>query len=121
MRHAAVPRAETAEGGLGRLIETEARIAEALAAVQAEAATLLEAASRQADDEEHRLGERLEAEIASIAARIAAERDDEIRRVTAAAEARSQRLREMPASVVDELAAWLMARVMTQADRGRPS
>lgn len=120
MRPAVVARAEeTAEGGLGRLIETEARIAQALATCQIEAAALLRAAQEEGEAEERRLGERHEEEIAALTGRIAAERDAEIMRLGAAAEARSGRLRDLPPGQVDELADWVSERVMTEGDPGR--
>jgi hypothetical protein len=107
-----------AEGGLSRLIETEARLAQALAAAEAEAAALVEAAKAAAKAEEARFQDVIEGETAALAAVVATERDAEIRRVTATAEDRCRRLEELPAAVVEELAAWLTDRLLTGNDQG---
>ncbi len=107
-----------AEGGLDRLIETEARLAQALAAAEAEAAALLDAAKAAAEAEAARFQEILDGETAAVTAQIAAERDAEIRRVTATAEERCRRLEELPAAVVEELAAWLTDRLLAGNEQG---
>jgi succinate dehydrogenase/fumarate reductase flavoprotein subunit len=107
-----------AEGGLGRLIETEARLAQALAATEAEAAALLDAAKAAAEAEAARFEEILDRETAEVAAEIAAGRNAEIRRVTATAEERCRRLEELPATVVEELAAWVTDRLLAGNDQG---
>jgi hypothetical protein len=68
-------------GGLGRLIETEARLAEALAAAEAEAGRLLLAAREAAEAEAAGFQQAIEREGAALATRIEAERDAEMRRV----------------------------------------
>jgi hypothetical protein len=91
-------------GGLGRLIEAEARLAQAVAAAEAEAATLLEAAGQAAAEEEARCRRAFESDAAALAERVATERDAEMARVTVAAGERATRLRELPASLVESLA-----------------
>ena len=115
------PRSDgAAEGGLGRLIETEARLAQALAAAKAEAAALLETAKAAAEAEEARFQEGLEGETAALAAVVGAERDTEIARVAAAAEEQCRRLQELPEAVVEELAAHLIERILDgHASRSR--
>ena len=108
-------------GGLGRLIETEARLAEALASAETEAGRLLQAAREAAAAEEARCQQALEDEGAALAGRVAAERDAEMVRVTAEAGERSRRIRELPAAVVEELAVEVVGLVLAELDaRGRP-
>lgn len=119
MRQLSPTRSEAmTEGGLGRLIETEARIAAALAAAETEAAELLQAARVAAEAEEHRFGELLEGATASLAARVSAERDAEIARVAAAAEERCRRLQELPEDLVEELVAWVTQRLLADTVPG---
>jgi hypothetical protein len=103
-------------GGLGRLIETEARLAEALAAAEAEAGRLLQAAREGAAAEEARGRQALEDDSAALSRRVAAERDAELSRVAAQGDQRSRRLRELPVSVVEELAIEVVGRVLADLD-----
>ncbi|HUF34674.1 MAG TPA: hypothetical protein VMN37_01930 [Gemmatimonadales bacterium] len=72
------------DGSLGRLIETEARLAEA------------GSRSRLADD------------LAVLTARVAAD-------------ARCRRLHELPADVVDRLAAWVEGRLLAPGSENEPA
>ena len=105
-------------GGLGRLIEAEARLAEALAAAETEAGRLLQAAREAAAADEARCQQVLEGESAALGRRVAAERDAELLRVAAEGDERSRRLRELPASVVEELAVEVVGRVLADLDAG---
>lgn len=108
-------------GGLGRLIETEARLAEALAAAEREAGRLLQAAREAGAAEEARCQQALQDESAALSARVAAERDAEMLRVAADGDERSRRLRELPDSVVEELAIEVVVRLLADLEaRGRP-
>ena len=103
------------DGSLGRLLETEALLAERLSAAGAECARIREAArieARAADDEEHvvilatrqsmerEYAERREARLSAIEA-------EKVRRVEA--------LRALPASELERLAAELVDRLLRQA------
>jgi hypothetical protein len=119
MRQRAVARPEAmTEGGLSRLLETEARIAASLAAAEAEAAKILEAAKAATEADARDMEERLEGEMASLAARVTAERDAEITRVAAGADEGSRRLQELPDNVVEELAGWVTEQLLADARPG---
>jgi hypothetical protein len=103
-------------GGLNRLIDTEARLAQAVAAAEVEAASLLEAARQAATEEEARSRQAFESEAAALAERVATERDAEMARVTVAAGERARRLRELPASVVEDLAIEVAGLILADLD-----
>lgn len=107
-------------GGLGRLIETEARLAEALAAAETEAGRLLQAAREAADAEEARSQQAVEDESAAVAGRVAAARDAELVRVAAEGGERCRRYRELPDSVVEAHAVEVVERVLADLDTGGP-
>ena len=109
------------EGGLGRLIETETRLAEAVAAAEREAVSLLREA--EAAVEAGAAGSRatLEAELVELSRRVAAGRDAEIAGVLRAADERCRRLRELPAGTLDQLAAWVEERVLASPAQGGPA
>jgi uncharacterized protein YdbL (DUF1318 family) len=121
MRQPPVPELEvTPEGGLGRLIETEGRIAAALGAAEAEAAALLEAARRSAETEAGRFGELVDAELSELAASVTAERDAELTRIADANEARCRRLQNLPEHIIEELAGWVAERLLDEGRSGGP-
>ena len=105
-------------GGLGRLIDTEARLARTLAAAEAEAASLLAAAGRAAGEEETRRQRAFEGDAAALAERVATERDAEMEKVAAAAGDRARRLRELPAALVEDLAIEVAGAIMADLDAG---
>jgi len=108
------------DGSLSRLLETEALLAERLAAAQAEFAGLREAAyaeARAADaDEEHAIAaarDALEREFAERReARLSAIESEKVRRVEA--------LRALPAAELDRFAAELIERVLRQVAAATP-
>jgi hypothetical protein len=108
------------DGSLSRLLETEALLAERLAAAQAESAGLREAAyaeARAADaDEEHAIAaarDALEREFAERReARLSAIESEKVRRVEA--------LRALPAAELDRFAAELIERVLRQVAAATP-
>jgi hypothetical protein len=108
------------EGGLGRLIETETRLAEAIAAAEREAASLLSAARAAAEASAAGSQATLDAEVAELTRQVAAGRDTEIAAVRRAADERCRRLRELPAHTIDELAVWVEGRVLALRDEGGP-
>jgi hypothetical protein len=81
-----------ADSGLSSLITTEKRLAQILAAAEAEARGRLTAAGERTAALEADDLRRLEQELAALAARVAAERDAEIERLTSDAAARCRRL-----------------------------
>jgi len=109
-----------AEGGLARLIETEARLADAIASAEREAAALVDAARAEAAAAEAGWRSRLEVESAALDARLAAERDAGIAGIEAEAERRSRLLSELPAETVERLAAWAEARVLEPGEGAGP-
>ena len=118
MTHRAEPRSQAAEDdGLARLVETETRIAETLAAARAEADAIVRAARDEAADEERRFEEDLARELAELAERMAARREADLARISGAAAARARRLRELPDTLVDQLAGWVLEQVDLPAGR----
>jgi hypothetical protein len=109
------------EGGLGRLIETESRLAGAIAAAEREAASLLSAARAEAVASAAGSQATLYAEVAELARQVAAGRDAESAAVLRAADERCRCLRELPAGTIDELAAWVEQRVLAPLDPGGPA
>jgi hypothetical protein len=93
------------DDGLSRLLEAEARLARALAEAEAESSRLVDAAREAAAAEQSRLQARVDAETARLASDIAATRDAEIARVAAEADRRCRALEDVPAAVIDRLAA----------------
>jgi hypothetical protein len=101
------------EGGLLRLVETEARLAQALAAAEAEAVAMVRAARAEAAEMAALVDAQIEAEAGALALRVTAERDAEIRRIAAEAERRCRRLQGLSAATVDDLAAEIETRLLT--------
>ena len=99
-------------GGLAHLIETEARLSRALADAQAEAEGLVLAARTAVEQAEAGLQQAIERESLALADRIAAERDAELSRITAAAEQRVHRYLELPPATIEALALELADRVL---------
>ncbi len=99
-------------------MEAEARLAQDLAVAEAEAARLIGAAREAAATAESKLQVEIDAEVQRLARQIAAERDAEIARVVAAAERRCLLLQEVPAAVVDQLAAEVEAQLLSAEDEG---
>lgn len=100
------------EGGLLRLVETEARLAQALVAAEHEAAAVVRVAREEATEQSARLQVRIDLEVGVLAERIAAERDAEMQRITDATDVRCRRLRDLSDETVDRLAAAMAARVL---------
>lgn len=109
------------EGGLGRLIETETRLAEAVAAAEGEAAALLRDARAAAEASAEGSRRTLEGEVAALTARVAAARDAEMAAIGRAADERCRRLRGLPAAAIDELAAWVEGEVLGAHAGGAPA
>jgi hypothetical protein len=108
------------EGGLGRLIETETRLAEAIAAAEAEAAARLREARAAAEASAAGWRTTLDAEVAELTSRVAAARDAEIGVILRAADERCRGLRELPAGTIAELAGWVEQRVLAPRHHGGP-
>jgi hypothetical protein len=105
------------EDGLARLVETETRIAAALAAVRSEAEAIVRAAREEAAADERRFDEDLAAELTALAAQVAARRDADLANIAGTAAGRSRRLRELPDTLVDRLAGWVAEQVCPPAGR----
>ncbi|HEU5041087.1 MAG TPA: hypothetical protein VFT84_09720 [Gemmatimonadales bacterium] len=105
-----------AEGGLARLIEAEARLADAIASAEREAAALVLAAKDEAAAAEAGWRNRLEAETAKLVARVRSDRDGAIAAVEAEAERRCRRLTALPPETIAALAAWAESRVLEGAE-----
>jgi hypothetical protein len=109
------------EGGLGRLIETETRLAQGVAAAEQEAASLVSAARAAAEASAAGSQATLDAQVAELTRQVAAGRDAEIADVLRAADERCRRLRELPAETIDQLAEWVEHRVLAPRDEGGPA
>jgi hypothetical protein len=115
------PRPEIPEGGLARLIETEARLADAIAAAEREAAEIRRSARETVETGAAGFPALIEREAAALADRVAADRDGEIARIAREADARCRRLAELPAAGVDQLAAWVEATLLPAEAEGDAS
>lgn len=102
----------TADGGLDVLITTEARLAEQLAAVQAEALATLEAARLAVEAEESGYAAELAAATAALEARSADQCQAEIARLKAAADIAVRRYEGLLRERGDGLAALVVQRVL---------
>ena len=100
------------DGGLDLLIETESRLAERLAAAQAEGAAVLEQARRDARGAEARYQVELETGREVLAARVAEERDSEITRLLDEASDLARRFRTLGQDRVESLAQEVVRRVL---------
>ena len=105
------------EDGLARLVETETRIAVALAAARSEAEAIVRAAREESAADERRFDEELAAELTVLAAQVAARRDADLASIAGTAAGRSRRLRELPDTLVDRLAGWVAQQVCLPAGR----
>jgi hypothetical protein len=110
-----------ADGGLDVLISTEARLAEQLAAAEAEAAALREAARKEVEAEESGYAAELAAATEALAARNAEQCQAEIRRFQAAADLAVRRYGELWRQRGEDLAALVARRVLAAWSPGAPS
>ncbi|MFI5209494.1 MAG: hypothetical protein ACHQ2E_03525 [Gemmatimonadales bacterium] len=108
----------TAEGGLDVLITTEARLAEQLAAAEAEARAIREAARVAIEAEESGYAVELAAATVELAARSAEQCRTEIARLEAAAEVAVRRYQELSRQRGEELAARVVRRVLAEWSPG---
>ncbi|HEU5169456.1 MAG TPA: hypothetical protein VFU46_02900 [Gemmatimonadales bacterium] len=100
------------EGGLERLLETEARLERRLAAAEADARVLVRRAEEAAAALAARYGDDLEQASTALAARIAAERDAVVARLRADALGRAARFRALPDERMEALAQLVVRRVV---------
>ena len=118
MTHRAEHRTPSPEDdGLARLVETEARIAEALASARAEADAIVQIARDEAAAGEGRFQADLDRDLTALAARHAARHQADLATLGVAAADRARRLRELPEAVVDRLAAWAVEQLDRSAGR----
>jgi hypothetical protein len=101
-----------ARGGLGLVIEAEARIAERIAAARTQAARILEAAEESARASAQRYAAELADAMAALEARVAAERDQQIAAIRAAADRRIARFQALTPERIEALAEAAVARVL---------
>jgi hypothetical protein len=107
-----------AGGGLDVLITTEARLAEQLAAVEAEALATRAAARAAVDAEEAGYAEELAAAAAELGIRSAEKCQAEIARIKAAAEIAVRRYQDLSRERGEELAARVVRRVLAEWSPG---
>jgi hypothetical protein len=110
-----------ADGGLDVLISTEARLAEQLAAAEAEAAALRQAARKAVEAEESGYAAELAAATEALAARNAEQCQDEIGKFQAAADLAVHRYEELWRQRGEELAALAVRRVLAAWSPEAPS
>jgi len=101
-----------AAGGLSLLIQTEARIAERLAAADAECRAMLARAEASALAAGAHYDEQLSNSLRALEARIAAERDQEIAEIRAAAARRIGRYAEVRREKIEMLSAAVAQKVL---------
>jgi hypothetical protein len=111
----------TADGGLDVLISTEARLAEQLAAAEAAAAALRDAARMAVEAEESGYTAELVAATEALAASNAAQCQAEIGRFQAAADLAVRRYQELWRQRGEELAALVVRRVLAAWSPEAPS
>jgi hypothetical protein len=99
-------------GGLDLLIETEAKLAERLAAAQAEAEATLEAARLAVGEAEAQYQAELEAASRELIARLSARRKGEVARMWAEAEAAAGRFESLTPERTESLAREVVRRVL---------
>lgn len=101
-----------ADGGLDVLINTEARLAELLAAAQADAQATRVAAQRAVQTEEAGYAAELAAGLAELEARSAEQREAERARLVGAADVAVRRYQEVSRDRGEELASLVVQRVL---------
>jgi hypothetical protein len=110
----------SADGSLSRLLETEARLAERLAAAEAEAARLRAAATEAAHTAEATSESELAAAVAALEADHARLRAARLTEIDAEKGRRTDALRALPATLIGRLADEVVERLLQQATRDAP-
>jgi hypothetical protein len=110
-----------AVGGLDLLISTEARLAEQLAAAEADAQAIRQAAREAVAAEETGYAAELAAATEALAARTAEQRQAEIARFQAAADLDVRRYEALWRQRGEELAVLVTRRVLAELNAGAPS
>lgn len=110
----------SADGSLSRLLETEARLAERLAAAEAEAGRIRAAAVEAAHTAEAAFESELAAAVAALDADHARLRTARLAEIDAEKGRRTDALRALPAALIGHLADEVVERLLQQATRDAP-
>ena len=108
-----------AQGKLSRLLETETELAAMLQQTRRDATELIESARAEADDRIRRFESKLEAEDLELRDRIASERDEAIAAIRSESTRAGAKLDGLADQQIDELAHYVVARVVGPAPGGR--
>ena len=108
-----------AQGKLSRLLETETELDAMLQQTRRDAAELIESARAEAEDRIRRFESKLEAEDLELRDRIASERDESIAAIRSEGTRAGAKLDGLDDQQIDELAHYVVARVVGPAPGGR--
>ena len=108
-----------AQGKLSRLLETETELDAMLQQTRRDAAELIESARAEAEDRIRRFESKLEAEDLELRDRIASERDEAIAAIRSESTRAGAKLDGLDDQQIDELAHYVVARVVGPAPGGR--
>ena len=108
-----------AQGKLSRLLETETELDAMLQQTRRDAAELIESARAEAEDRIRRFESKLEAEDLELRDRIASERDEAIAAIRSESTRAGAKLDGLADQQIDELAHYVVARVVGPAPGGR--
>ena len=109
----------TAEGKLSQLLDTETELDAMLQETNREAAALVESARAAADDRIRKLESELRAADLELREQIARERDEAIAQIRTDAQRERDELDALDDRVIDDLAAYVVARVVGCESGGR--
>ena len=108
-----------AQGKLSRLLETETELDAMLQQTRRDAAELIESARAEAEDRIRRFESKLDAEDLELRDRIASERDEAIAAIRSESTRAGAKLDGLADQQIDELAHYVVARVVGPAPGGR--
>jgi vacuolar-type H+-ATPase subunit H len=109
-----------ARGRLNRLLETETELDEMLRETRRMAAELIASARAEAEERTRKLETELHDADLELRARIDRERDEAIANIRAEAERERDQLDALEDRLIDELAAYVVERVVGHGPEGRP-
>lgn len=124
---APAPGPERASGGratppsdtkLARLLETETRLERMLSEVRREAERLIDEARAEARERRGAIEARLDGEAEALRRRIDQDAEGEIESIREEAAKRARRFREAPDRTIDDLAAFVLGRVVSKDGSG---
>ena len=110
----------TSQGKLSRLLETEAELDAMLQQTRHAAAELIDSARAEAEDRVSRFESELEAEDLELRERIASERDEAIAAIRTENKRAGAKLDGLDDQRIDELADYVVERVVGAAPGGKP-